>query len=517
MPVNILDRLIAELSPRAGVKRVAARQAFELLAKRSASGYDGAATGRRSANWRPRSTSADVEIALAGRRLRDRARDLSRNTPHGAEGVNVWMDYLVGAGIEPRAKTGDDERNKVLNDLWAAWSAQCDATYPDGFHALTGLAVRGMIEGGDVFVRRRPRRMSDGLAVPLQLQLMEADHLDESKTSGRLANGGRIVRGIEYDAIGRRAAYWLFPDHPGEAGLYLTSMESKRVEASEVIHLFRRDRVQQRGVSWLAPIIQKMRDDDDWVEAELTRKKLEACLVAVVTDAEAGDEFITPDASGENANSAGVTDSQGQPVEMFEPGMFHYARGNKTIQFNDPKASVGASEWDRVIAHKIAEGLGIPYELLTGDLSQVNYSSIRTGLVKFRRRVDRHQWQLVIPRLCQPAWDWFVATAYAAGIYDQPTAPVSWTPPAFEEVDRTKEALADLMEMRAGTLSLPEAIARKGMNPIDHLNEIADYNKIIDTLGLILDSDPRKVSRAGLTQARPAGSEIPGASGDDAE
>lgn len=520
MRINFLDRIVAEFSPKAGVKRVSARQAFDAMdkvAKRSAnSGYDGAGTGRRSAHWRPRGTSADVEIALAGRRLRDRARDLARNTPHGSEAVQVWVDYLVGAGIEPRAKTGDDALDKKINDLWKAWSAQCDVSGPDGFNAQTALSVRGMVEGGDVFVRRRPRRLSDGLAVPLQLQLMEGDHLDESKTTGRLANGGRIVRGIEYDAIGRRAAYWLYRDHPGEAGLYLTSMESTRVPAEDVIHLFRKDRVQARGVTWLAPIVQKMRDDDDWTEAELVRKKIEACTVAFVTDADAGDEPITP-AAGADDGFTGATDANGNPVETFEPGLIAYLRGGKSVTFNDQKSASGVSEWDKVIAHKIAEGVGIPYELLTGDLSQVNYSSIRTGLVKYKRRVDRLQWQLIIPRLCQPVWDWFILAAYDAGLIEVPKAAVSWTPPAFEEVDRTKEALADLMEMRAGTLSLPEAIARKGLNPVEHLNEIAEYNKLIDNLELILDSDPRKVSRAGLTQARPAGSELPKPDGETSE
>jgi len=347
--------------------------------------------------------------------------------------------------------------------------------------------------------------------VPCQLQIYEADHLDESKTAGKLANGGRIVRGIEYDAIGRRAAYWLYRDHPGDSGFYMKSLESTRVPASEIIHLFDRKRVQQRGVTWLSAIIQKMRDDDDWTEAELTRKKVEACLVGIVEDADAGDEMISPASADEEAGASGITDSNGNPVEMFEPGMFHYASGGKRVTFNDPKASVGVKEWDGVIAHKIAEGLGIPYELLTGDLSQVNYSSIRTGLVKFKRRVGRQQWQLVIPRLCQPIWDWFVATAYAAGLYDRPTAPVKWTPPAFEEVDRTKEAVADLMEMRSGTLTLPEAIARKGYDPRKQLEEIKEYADLLDELGLVLDSDPRKVNKSGAAQA----AKLPGVGKDD--
>ena len=57
--------------------------------------------------------------------------------------------------------------------------------------------------------------------------------------------------------------------------------------------------------------------------------------------------------------------------------------------------------------HIIAAGYRVPYELLTGDLSQVNYSSLRGGLVEFRRMVDALQWQLVIPGFCESVWRWF--------------------------------------------------------------------------------------------------------------
>jgi hypothetical protein len=33
-------------------------------------------------------------------------------------------------------------------------------------------------------------------------------------------------------------------------------------------------------------------------------------------------------------------------------------------------------------------------------MSQVNYSSIRAGLIEFRRRMEALQWQLIVPGLC---------------------------------------------------------------------------------------------------------------------
>jgi capsid protein len=147
----------------------------------------------------------------------------------------------------------------------------------------------------------------------------------------------------------------------------------------------------------------------------------------------------------------------------------------------------------------------MPYELLTGDLSQVNYSSIRAGLVEFRRLIDAVQWQIVIPVLCQPMWVWFCQAAWAAGKLPRPDIAVEWSPPRFEAVDPLKDAMADLLALRSGTMSLAQAIARQGHNPDAVLAEIAAMNAKIDALGLILDSDPRRVTKTGVMQADATG------------
>lgn len=177
------------------------------------------------------------------------------------------------------------------------------------------------------------------------------------------------------------------------------------------------------------------------------------------------------------------------------------ARRGKDIRFNQPATTAGVSEWLQAQLHIIAAGFRMPYELLTGDLSRVNYSSIRAGLVEFRRMVDAVQWQLVIPMLCQPVWDWFTVQAWAAGRLPRPDIAVAWSPPRFEAVDPLKDAMADLLAMRSGTMTLAQAIARQGHNPDAVLAEIAAMNARLDALGIVLDSDPRRVTKTGVLQA----------------
>lgn len=95
--------------------------------------------------------------------------------------------------------------------------------------------------------------------------------------------------------------------------------------------------------------------------------------------------------------------------------MIEYLAPGKDVKFATPSTAGGYAEYMRVQLHAIAAGVGLTYELLTGDLSQVNYSSIRAGLLEFRRRMEALQWQLLVPGLCQPVWQRFVATARDRG------------------------------------------------------------------------------------------------------
>ncbi len=77
-----------------------------------------------------------------------------------------------------------------------------------------------MIESGDGIIRRRRRTRKDKLPVPLQLQVLETDMIDSAK-EGPLSAGNIAVQGIEFDAEGRRANYWLFNRTPETLTLIL--------------------------------------------------------------------------------------------------------------------------------------------------------------------------------------------------------------------------------------------------------------------------------------------------------
>jgi len=481
--LNWIDRAIGVIAPRAAVKRGVARAALTRA-------YDGAAVGRLTEGWRTKPSSADGEIMAALPKLRDRQRDLERNNPHARKAHAVWRKNLVGTGIRPRAKEGDSEAARAV-DLWEnEWCKRADADNQLDIYGLIDLAVGTMISGGDAVIRRRLRRKEDGFKIPMQLQVMEGDQLDHTKT-GTISDGRTAIMGVEFDLIGSRSAYWMYPQHPGNAFLPIRAgMISQPVPASEIIHLYRKERQQVRGVPWGSSVITELRDFDDYALAEGMRKKIESCMVGIVLGAEDGDEPITP----------AVVDANGNTIEQFEPGMIAYARGGKDIKFNSPSSGGGFRDHKSASLHSVAAGYLVPYELLTGDLSEVSFISGRFGLTEFRGLVETIQWLCIIPMMMNQIWSWFCEAAYFAGLLSTADIAIEWDTPEFESVNPIDDANADLINIRAGKMTLFEAIAKRGRDPLAVLKEHAEVAKLLDAYGLIFDSDPRRVAKTGVEQ-----------------
>lgn len=492
---NLIDRAVGFISPEAGARRMKHRATIDILTR----GYAGADRGRLKSSWRARSTSADAEIAKDGRILRDRMRDLVRNNPYAANAISVLVTHTIGDGIVPRAK------DKKVNDLFSEWCRVCDADGQLDFYGIQALAMRGMFESGDGIVRRRRRRSEDGLPVPLQLQVLETDLIDSTK-EGTLAGGGVMIQGIEFDAIRRKRAYWMFGSHPGNSFFDpQLSITSKAVPAEDIAHVFEKQRTQVRGAPWGAPAIADLHDLARYDQAEIVRKRLEACMVGIMTGGEIDDPVGMPMVGADGkACPPGVYNTRGERVEKFEPGMFYNAVGGKEIKFSEPAPTNSYDAYKTSALHTIAAGFRTPHALISGNLTKVNYSSSKVGLESFKRMISALQWQCAIPMLCEPPWRWFLEAAYLAGKIDHTNHPAEWSPPRMYSADPGKDIAAALAEVRAGFKPLSAVIAEGGYNPDDVLAAIARDNATLDKLGLVLDSDPRRISQAGQTQQKQA-------------
>jgi len=474
---NWLDKAIAWTSPAWGAKRIRNRIAANVLFS-----YEGARRDRRTGGWTTAGTSADAEIGPDLVTLRDRSRDLVRNNAYASAAVDELAAQCVGTGITAQPK------NPRLAEAWKLWINECDAYGQQDFYGLQDLVARTVIESGECLIRMRPRKSDDGLRIPMQIQVLEPDYLDHNKTGKNGAN--RVIQGVEFDPIGRRVAYWLFGDHPGDNDSFgrFTS-QSYRVPAEGVLHVYRKRRTQVRGVPWLAPVMMSLRDQDEYFEAAIVKKKIEACFSAIVVQNEGPD--INPVGST-------ATNSDGQLEESMEPGMIRYLRPGEDIKFGAPAGQGdGYREFMRDLQCRIASGIGVTYEQLTGDLSNVNYSSYRAGHLSFRTKMDQFRWLCLVPMFLNPVYKWFVNYAVASGFGPEINYGVEWSMPGFASVDPEKDARAFVAKIRSGLKTWPQAVGEEGYDPDEQLGQIAEWNKKIDATGAVFDCDPRKRTAAG--------------------
>lgn len=475
--LNPVDRLLAYFVPQRAVARVRARE--QLRAYEAASPRD---------SWRPRraGASAQADHLADAATLRAKARALVQNVPYIESGLTALVAQVVGIGITQRF-TGNDAA--TLNRLHDRWIRECDADGRCDWYGLQALCDRAMEQDGEVLVRLRPRRPSDGLAVPLQLQVLEIDFLDSTRNSlggggiagtGGAAPGNVVVEGIEYDLLGRVAAYWLWDQHPGDVTVRRgTRAQSKRVPAASIIHLFEARRPGQgRGITSLAPIISRARDTQLLEDAELARKNLETRLAVLYSGD--GSQMAAPGQMGgsSTAGSPAIAQRTGDLGELPSGSMVELPPGGN-INVVAPHAAPGHVDAVKFQIHLMAKAMGATYEQCTGDLSDANFTSSRIGQLEQRRVVEQKQWLTLVPRLLDPINAAFKEAAYMAGLVRGTEAVVEYSMPKWHYTNPQQEVRADAEEIASGMTSLSAKIRARGDKPAQVFDELkSDFDTL---------------------------------------
>ena len=469
-----------------------------------ASDFEGAASGRRMSTWGTSTAGPNNVLYSNLSSLRSRSRELVRNDPMVDGGLDTLVSNLVGNGINPRWQIENPDLKRAIQLLWSDWVPEADADNLLDFYGLQTLATRAIIESGEVFVRFRPRYASQGLSVPLQLQLLEADHVDESYTT-IAANGNEIRMGIEFNAWGQRTGYWMFREHPGETNIFLSNKSFERVfvPASEVLHVFKPLRAgQQRGRPWLASVLVTLHEMNQYDDAEIVRKKTAAMFGGFISKPPTEDDDA-PNPLG----MFGTDDANGNTVIAMEPGTFPELPPGYEVKFSTP-ADVGGNYEAFVKRHdrRASRGFGgLTYEKYTGNLEGVNYSSIRSGNLEFQRQCKQFIQNVLGFQFSRPIAKYWLNQAYLAGKLNLPSYRsnprqywrIKWNHDGWPWVDPLKDLQAAKDSIRSGLSTRTKELAEKGIDVEEMEMEAAEENTRADALGLIFDSDGRQTDKTG--------------------
>lgn len=468
MALTLLNLQAPEATPSASTTRPRPR---------SAATSNSASRGRRAAGWQASSAGPNDIAQQDLVATRDRSRNADRNSPYGGNAVDGMVANFIGTGIKPLSQHNDPKVREAIHNAWRRFTDRADFDNRTDFYGLQALSTRTMITAGEVLVRLRIN--PTGIA-PFQIELLEPDHLPvylNRHNGGEAEDGNRVVSGVELDVEGRRVAYHILRGHPNESYSYATfgSTETVRIPSSELLHVFHPLRPKEvRGTPWLGRVLWKLFQLDTYDDAELARKQFAASLTGFILG--------SPQEGEPLLNMKPAMGTAADQVAQLEPGTLLDLAPGESVEI--PAATDVGGMYDvymRQQLRAIAAGSGCTYEQLTGDLTGVNYSSIRAGLLEFRRRCEQRQHQTFVYQFCRPIFDEWMRWAVFNGDLTLPNYlrdrqayhDVKWVTPGWAWVDPLKDANAAIVQIKNGLTSRATVVNEKGedVEQIDRENQ----------------------------------------------
>lgn len=481
--------------------------------------------GSRTSNilkaWNPIRSSAKSDIDANIGALRGRSADQATNTPIGAAAIDTSAMHAIGAGltVSPRlqfktlgmsvdeAKEWERETAREF-DLWAG-STQCDLYRRNNFYDLQNIAYTTYLTDGDSFAIFRRKAPSIYMPYSLRIQLIEANRVSNPLGAGvmgypgpfavemRAPNGNRIIDGVEITEDGEITAYWISSKVPYDPTDYAPTTWS-RVEAFgarsgmpnilQICHDIRAE--QYRGVPYLAPVLETLKQVSRYTRAELTAAIIKSFFAL----------FFTSSAAGQDLNSILGSEDPKEPV--VDVGEYGLAAGTlnalpRGVDVKSVDASNSQSTFEPFVTQlikQISAAIGQPYEVLLKSFTS-SYSASRAALLQAWDEYKlRRTW--FANDFCQPIYEGWLLEAVAIGrikapgFFDDPRirrayCHADWFGPTMSILDPVKDVNGSAMRVAYGlSTRTREAAEMTGTNFDENIEALAYEQKRQDGLGL---------------------------------
>ena len=474
--MNMLDRLIGYFAPHAALRRRAARS---VLAH-----YEAGESSRMRKFWRGGPSQNEI-VQRGAVAVRTQARQLVRNHDLSRGALRVLVNAVVGPkgiGIEPQPRRLDGsihtEYAKALLEAWRDWSRYPDVTQRMPWSRLQRALARAWLRDGEVFAQMitglRPD-LDHATRVPFSLEAFEADLVPMDLHDTRQ----RIVQGIERNQWGKPVAIHVLRTDAASIGLPTTGT-TRRIPWDRALHLATLDHIGQvRGVSEFASVITRLEDIKDYEESERVAAKIAAMLTAYVK--RGSPEVYDPE----------IAPAPGTRQIALKPGMVidDLAIGEEIGLIDSKRPNPNLITFRQGQLRAIAAGVGASYSSLSRDYNGT-YSAQRQELVE--------QWvhyavlcDEFVGEVVQPVWEQFVLAAHLSGVVRMPAGlkpgsenDAMYTAQSMPWIDPVKEATAWQILIENGLGSEAEAIRRRGRNPADVIDQIAEFRRKAEEKGL---------------------------------
>jgi len=328
---------------------------------------DSAAQGRLEESWVKTPQTADSIIYKDWKPTVARCVSEANNTSHARKFLSLLKDNVTGpngftlaANVRNTSGSKDERANKAIEDEYKEFSK------PENFE-VTGQFSRSQLErlgistcathGEFMVVRIIDRSINKwGIA----FQILDPLMVDSTYFSD-LGNGVAIRAGVEMDAYRRPLAYHINQYDSWGHEFFESYNKRVRIPIDRVTHAFMPELINQpRGLPWMRTSLWQMRMLKGYGDAAVTNARVGASAMGLFTneDADDDDDYF---------------------IDAAEPGTFADIGNRKLVNW-DPQYPNGEFDpFTKSVLHWLSSGLLVSYHSLTGDLSDVNFSSIRQG------------------------------------------------------------------------------------------------------------------------------------------
>jgi len=355
--------------------------------------FAGAKVDRLTSEWLATDREINEELKKDLDGLRNRSRDLARNNEYAIKFLRSVVTNIVGTGFTFNARAvdeftdvTDDLANTAIEKAFGKWCERgnCEITGRQSFSVLCRSVMRAVARDGEYLVKIVQGKQNK---FGISLQVLDAQRIDTTLNRTPAQNRNAIVMGVEIDDVGRAVAYHL---RKKSSQLNVGDAVRERIDAREILHDFVPfEEEQMRGVPWMHGGMRRTNDLGGYREA--------AVIAARAGASKMGFYKVSPEVDPESLAESGYK-ADGIAYDHAEPGEFGILP--QGVEFNSYDPTYPHDQFDafcKGTLRGIASAWGVSYPSLANDLENVNYSSIRAGVLE-----ERDEWAVM--------QDWFIAS-----------------------------------------------------------------------------------------------------------
>lgn len=359
-------------------------------------------------------------------------------------------EILGEKGLLIDLHTGNHELDDTVEKRFALWAK--NVGHNKTFYKIQHEIMHKYYVDGEVFVVLRD---IDNVLVLTILDTFRLSHYCDEKK--------KIWYGIQYDEFDTPEYYYFTKNEPQPENIY-DPANTIKIEANAVIHFKNGD--YRRGISFLAGCIDMSYDSLNLVKEEIRRGLISSQFVgfmktpAGVSCYPMGTEEIS---SGFGVGKNGTirkTEKKEDPKGYgITPGTLPVLPAGMEPVFTSPAEPPRIVDFLNCYFYHLGGALGLTYPTVTGDLSEVNYSSIRAGSLKERRLFGVKQ-TFLIEEVLSPIFETWVNHPSNYGnnkldlVREKILLNYSFKTPTWQHVDPVKEANSAKIQLEQGIVTL---------------------------------------------------------------